>query len=141
MMQKVLTLASLVFFAALILCVAPPPGNVRAGQDEGFVEKGGELYMRNCAVCHGTNAKGNGPAAPSLKESPADLTMIQKQGEKFPTYKVMTVIEGEKLVTAHGTREMPIWGTIFRRTEGEMRQRADIYALMKYIESIQQYSQ
>ena len=49
----------------------------------------------------------------------------------------MTVIEGEKVIPAHGTREMPIWGTIFRRTRGEALMRSDIYALARYIEAIQ----
>jgi hypothetical protein len=36
---------------------------------------------------------------------------------------------------------MPIWGKVFRRTEGEAIKQLDIYALAKYIESIQRYRQ
>jgi len=106
-------------------------------QEKGFVEKGRRLYVRHCAACHGIDGKGNGPAATSLKVPPSDLTQLQREGEAFPIYRVMTVIEGEKVIPAHGTREMPIWGTIFRRTRGEALMRSDIYALARYIEAIQ----
>jgi len=141
MIQKVKTIAALGFSAGLIFCSITASQNVVAGQDEGFVKKGRQLFTQYCAVCHGPDAKGNGPAAAELKKQPADLTVVQKRGEKFPTFQVMTFIEGEKVVPAHGTREMPIWGTVFRRTKGEMGQQADIYALVKYIESVQKYRQ
>lgn len=32
---------------------------------------------------------------------------------------------------------MPIWGTVFKRTSGELQRHADVYCLVKYIESIQ----
>jgi mono/diheme cytochrome c family protein len=43
------------------------------------VTRGGELYAAACASCHGTEGRGDGPAAPSLRDSweqpapPADL--------------------------------------------------------------------
>ena len=139
MIQKVKTIAALGFSAGLIFCSIAASQNVVAGQDEGFVKKGRQLFTQYCAVCHGPDAKGNGPAAAELKKQPADLTVIQKRGEEFPIYRVMTFIEGEKVVPAHGTREMPIWGTVLRRTKDEMREQGDIYALAKYIESFQRY--
>jgi len=141
MLRKVITMAALGFSVALILCSLPWPQRVMAGQDEGFVEKGRQLYKQHCAACHGADARGNGPAAAALKTAPPDLTDIQKKGEEFSSYKVMIVIEGEKVVPAHGSREMPVWGTIFRRAKGEMRGQGDVYALMKYVESIQKSAQ
>jgi mono/diheme cytochrome c family protein len=35
---------------------------------------GKEMYISYCAACHGTDGKGNGPAASALKIPPADLT-------------------------------------------------------------------
>ena len=35
---------------------------------------GGRLYAENCALCHGVDGKGNGPAAAGLTVRPADLT-------------------------------------------------------------------
>src|SRR3984957_18693829 len=36
---------------------------------------GKEMYTAYCAVCHGTDAKGAGPAASALKTAPANLTL------------------------------------------------------------------
>ena len=102
-----------------------------------YTEKGQRLFNKYCATCHGMSAKGEGPVAAALKIGPPDLTTLQQPGEKFPFFRVQTKIDGEKEVTAHGTSKMPVWGTIFRRTSGELQHHADIYALVKYIESIQ----
>lgn len=108
-----------------------------AGQKARNVERGRKLFNQFCAVCHGVTGKGDGPAAAALKVAPADLTVIQKLRENFPFYRVQTKIEGEKEIIAHGPRRMPIWGTIFRRSKGELEKHSDIYALVRYIQSIQ----
>lgn len=41
---------------------------------KGNIEKGKEIYDRNCAACHGLYGKGDGPAAVSLRPRPRDLT-------------------------------------------------------------------
>jgi putative copper export protein/mono/diheme cytochrome c family protein len=38
------------------------------------VVHGARLYAENCAVCHGADGRGNGPAAAGLSVRPADLT-------------------------------------------------------------------
>ena len=111
--------------------------NAVAGQQAGYVEKGKKLFLQHCATCHGTDGKGQGPVAAVLKDGPPDLTLIKAPNEKFPLDRVLTVIDGEKSVTAHGTRKMPVWGTVFRRTNGELRKQADIYCLARFVESIQ----
>ena len=136
--MKPKTLALLVIMSAMVMfgwffCLP----NAVAGQDTGYVEKGKKLFLQHCATCHGTDGKGQGPVAAVLKEGPPDLTLIKAPNEKFPLDQVLTVIDGEKAVTAHGTRKMPIWGTVFRRTKGELRKQADIYSLARYVESIQ----
>jgi mono/diheme cytochrome c family protein len=98
-----------------------------------------ELYTHYCAVCHGVDAKGTGPAAGALKKQPADLTLLShRNGGKFPALAVQMSIKGANGVVAHGTREMPMWGSIFsdmgqNRALGDMR----VTALLKYIEQIQ----
>lgn len=136
-MKRSMTLAVLCFAASVSLVWIVPAQTTKAVKPDGAVVKGQKLFMQYCATCHGADAKGQGPVAAALKEGPPDLTAIQVPGDKFPANRVETAIDGEKAVTAHGTRKMPVWGTIFRRTGGELQKYADIYSLVKYIESIQ----
>src|ERR1700687_4909481 len=56
---------------------------------------GEEMYKTYCAVCHGTDGKGGGPAASALKVAPADLTQLSKtNGGKYPALKVSAAIRG-----------------------------------------------
>lgn len=77
---------------------------------------GGELeYQRNCAVCHGTEGRGDGIMRRYLTLPPANLRQLAKNnGGKFPFWEVYAKIDGQREVRGHGTREMPIWGDRFR---------------------------
>src|SRR5580765_855307 len=56
---------------------------------------GKDLFTNYCAACHGTGAKGDGPAAAALNKKPADLTKISaRNGGTFPATKVSRFIEG-----------------------------------------------
>ncbi len=97
---------------------------------------GGEMYHAYCAACHGSQAKGNGPAAPALKAAPTDLTMLAKQhGGEFPAADFEQVLTGQHTLAAHGDSEMPVWGQVFKRMPGNETLR--IYNLSKFIESLQ----
>ena len=99
---------------------------------------GHELFDYYCAVCHGKDAKGGGPAADALKKAPADLTQIsRKAGGKFPEIHVMRVIKGDDAVGAHGSRDMPVWGELFRSLRSKEDADLRVNALLKYVESIQ----
>ena len=135
-MKRAIAFATLVF-SVIVLGVLIAPANSEAGQKTAFADKGHKLFDQYCATCHGLTAKGEGPVAAALKVGPPDLTAIQQPGEKFPLYRVQTRIDGEKEVTAHGTSRMPVWGQVLRRASGEMQRHADLYSLVKYIESIQ----
>jgi len=101
---------------------------------------GQEMYTTYCAVCHGADGKGGGPAASALKVPPTNLTLLSKNnGGKYPALKVSSAIRGESAVPAHGSKEMPIWGSLFwtmsHGHEGEVQQR--VANLTQYIESLQ----
>jgi len=76
---------------------------------------GKAMFHEYCAACHGVDGKGNGPAAPALTKAPADLTQLAAHNNgKFPDVRVSRYIEGMDTVQAHGTRDMPIWGDVFK---------------------------
>ena len=101
---------------------------------------GKEMYLAYCAACHGTDGKGDGPASEALKSRPLDLTELAKQNAgKFPELRVFGAINGDLRVTAHGSRDMPTWGVVFRHMDGTdvAADKLRIRNLTKYIESLQ----
>jgi mono/diheme cytochrome c family protein len=101
---------------------------------------GEEMYKTYCAVCHGKDGKGNGPAAEALKAAPSNLTTLaQKNGGQFPADHVASTIRGDVNLPAHGSKDMPIWGNLFwnisqgHSSEVQMR----VANLTKYIEGLQ----
>ncbi len=101
---------------------------------------GAEMYQTYCATCHGTEGKGNGPAAEALKVPPTDLTAIaQKNGSKYPSLRVAATIRGEQAVAAHGSKDMPVWGHLFWSMSGghEAQVQQRVANLNKYVESLQ----
>ena len=81
---------------------------------QGKVDFGKREYDANCATCHGIKGIGNGPSAGILSKSVPDLTTLAKRnGGVFPIARVFETIEGEGLA-AHGSRDMPIWGTDYK---------------------------
>ena len=100
---------------------------------------GKELFNQFCAVCHGVDAKGAGPAVSALKRAPGDLTQLSRKHDgKFPKLAVKVTITGGDSVMEHGTREMPMWGSVLTQT-GQQRAMGDlrVQALLDYIEQIQ----
>lgn len=101
--------------------------------------QGVDLYNQYCSVCHGKDGKGAGPAADALKTRPTDLTQIaHRNNGKFNELEVKLVIEGQDKVIAHGTTNMPVWGTLLRGSAdnwalGELR----VQELLKYVEKMQ----
>jgi mono/diheme cytochrome c family protein len=72
---------------------------------------GAEMFERFCASCHGESGRGDGPVAPTLASAVPDLTMISRRYGEFPAARIRETIDGRAVViTAHGTRVMPVWG-------------------------------
>jgi mono/diheme cytochrome c family protein len=101
---------------------------------------GKEMFTAYCAVCHGPDGKGGGPAASALKVPPSDLTVLAKNnGGKYPSMKVEATIRGEATTAAHGSKDMPVWGPLFWNMSAghsaEVQQR--VANLSQYIGSLQ----
>jgi mono/diheme cytochrome c family protein len=100
---------------------------------------GKDSFEAYCATCHGADARGGGPVAPALKRTPPDLTTIASRNRNvFPRDRVSAVLTGAgRIVPAHGTTEMPIWGPLFRAFESDARVRVRIDNLVNYLETVQ----
>lgn len=103
---------------------------------------GRDLFNFYCTTCHGRDGRGGGPVAPALKVAPPDLTTIAlRSGGMFPKARVEALVtgEGDPLVVAHGSREMPTWGPIFQALDpGEdTMTRIRIANIVDYLESLQ----
>lgn len=98
---------------------------------------GPAMFNSYCATCHGLGGVGDGPAAKALAKAPADLTRISaRNGGTFPETKVRRYIEGLDEIAAHGSRDMPMWGGLFRNLEpGTAPLR--VQALADFLKSIQ----
>ena len=101
---------------------------------------GKEMFKSYCAVCHGVDGKGNGPAASAMKTPPTDLTELAKKSNgQYPASHVAAVIRGQAQTPSHGSQDMPVWGRLFSSIsqghEGQVQQR--VTNLVNYIETLQ----
>lgn len=98
---------------------------------------GAAMYQSYCVSCHGLDATGNGPAAKALTKAPADLTRISARNNgQFPEVRVKRYIEGADEIAAHGSRDMPIWGSLFRSMEPDLVP-LRVQALADFLKSVQ----
>lgn len=153
MSKGVLILLALLLWTAATMAQQSPAA--KKGPAPTTLEPSGEsLFNTYCAVCHGKDGKGNGPAAAALKAPPSDLTTLsQRHGGKFPTDYVSSVLEyGVENAKAHGTKDMPIWGPLLgpsgslrksqerplaEEREADAMVAARIRSLTEHIESLQ----
>lgn len=119
---------------------APGSRAVASKATQAGVEAGSQRFELSCAICHGLDARGNGPFAELLNVKPPDLTLLARaEGGDFPFSRVYQRIDGRALPLAHGTRAMPIWGQRLKREGGdETYVRGRILEIMLYLESLQQ---
>jgi mono/diheme cytochrome c family protein len=118
---------------------APAPKIKRVPARATVSVEGKDLFSQYCAVCHGADLKGGGPAVSALAKKPGDLTMLAKaNGGKYPEIHVQRAIQGEVGIMAHGNREMPVWGPIFKHmSSNEDLATVRVYNLVRYIQSMQ----
>ena len=113
---------------------------VSAIADEAVERSGKIRFEQYCAVCHGGGAKGDGPFASLLTKRPADLTILAKQnGGEFPFGRAYDTIDGRNMLSAHGSRDMPIWGKEMKEAGlgGETGLRGRLVETLIYLRSIQ----
>lgn len=101
---------------------------------------GKEMYKNYCAPCHGTDGKGSGPVALSLRARPTDLTELSKNNNgKFPDTHIVAILQFGSDTPAHGSAAMPVWGPILggmNKTNIQDKQ-LRISNLTRYLETIQ----
>jgi mono/diheme cytochrome c family protein len=112
-----------------------------------LAQEGQRVYERACASCHGMDARGDGPVAPTLKVPPPDLTQLSRRnGGVFPRAQVIAAVTGTTPIAAHGTADMPVWRLRFGPTASgaaaaaALRTRRWLDAMVDYIETLQQPS-
>lgn len=140
-MKSKVSLAVIALFAvAAIGQQAAPPKIQKSAAKYTSPASGKEMFNTYCASCHGVSAKGDGPAASAIKGSVPDLTMLAKaNGGKYPSMHIYEVIKGDRLVSAHGSVDMPVWGPVLTRVSqgnnAQLQQRLN--NLTTYIGSLQ----
>ena len=94
--------------AAVMITIGPAHGaDAVVGQQE---------FRQHCAACHGLTGLGDGPIGQSLKVPAPNLaTITERYGGKFPFQRIYEIIDGSAVVSAHGSRDMPLWGDRYVR--------------------------
>ena len=120
---------------------------VTAQELDNAVAEGKQEFMDSCFLCHGENAKGDGPFSTMLTIETADLTQLKKNNNgSFPYRDIYLTIDGTDQIKQHGPRRMPIWGDRFKSStwatvsqdHADTLVRGKIFELMLYLESIQE---
>jgi len=68
---------------------------------------GEELYRNYCAVCHGAEGRGDGPAASSLDPPPPDLTDAERMQELTDERLLEVLSNGSGVMTGFGSMLTP----------------------------------
>jgi mono/diheme cytochrome c family protein len=128
------TLIAILIFATWAIAKPVGAADVPSGKD---------LFLEHCAQCHGSDGTGNGPMASALNVKPADLTTLSKRANgKFDAPRIADIIRFGGDISGHGTRAMPIWGSIFSKEGhggkgGAAYSRRAVIELKTYLQSIQ----
>jgi mono/diheme cytochrome c family protein len=142
-LRRFICVVSMFLLAFTVVCAAQEVAIKKVPIKPVAAYSGEGMYSNYCAVCHGKDGTGNGPAAEALKTVPPNLTRLAKQNNgKFPYSHVYNVIRGDtNMPSAHGAKDMPVWAALFIQSCGaspvdlEVHQR--ISNLTKYVESLQ----
>ena len=101
-------------------------------------------YLRYCSACHGESGKGDGVVSGLMTPRPTDLTLLAKNNKgDLPYGWLIHVIDGRTTLRAHGSPDMPVWGEVFKSTDGqtlaeEAKVRGQLLLIIEYLGSVQQ---
>jgi mono/diheme cytochrome c family protein/Tol biopolymer transport system component len=95
--------------------------------DQPTINTGRLLYQANCAACHGTSGKGDGPAALGLRPSPGDFTQHMPPGKHTDGQVYLWIRDGypQSAMPAwrHRLNDQQIWQLVtYLRTFGNVSQ-------------------
>lgn len=76
--------------------------------DAAAAETGKQLYLTNCAACHGEQAHGDGPAAAALNPPPRSIA--DELGQTSDDYLFWRISAGGAMAPFHSS--MPAWKSI-----------------------------
>jgi len=124
------------------LIVGAVLGLALAGHAAGAAEDtGARIFLNHCAACHGPEGEGGGPVAATMRVTIPNLrTLAARNDGTFPADAVAAYIDGREITAAHGDRQMPIWGDVFRGPDqgtAERTVRRRIAALVEFIAMLQ----
>lgn len=97
--------------------VSPPPGQLFTELDQ----TPAQLYVANCASCHGASGRGDGPAAAGLQPVPSDFTQHMQPGAHTDAQIFRWIQAG------FPGSAMPAWGDTLND--------AEIWGLVRYLRS------
>jgi cytochrome c553 len=100
---------------------------------------GASLFATSCSTCHGASGRGDGVMAGQMRRAPSNLTTYaSRNGGVFPSERLRGIVDGTG-IAAHGDRDMPVWGDVFKRT-GNSRDdaAARIDAIVTFLETLQE---
>jgi mono/diheme cytochrome c family protein len=103
-------------------------------EDLKAIGQGRGLYLKNCAACHGADARGAGPRAAEGRPAVPDLTAMASREGGFKTLHVQAQI---RYSAGSG---MPSWGRGLASpgyVRGEAAAAKDIWLLSRYLEYAQ----
>lgn len=104
-------------------------------------DTGARLYLNHCAACHGDDGEGTGPVAASMRVTVPNLrALAQRNGGVYPAEAVAAYVDGRTEKAAHGDRQMPIWGDVFKGADQDAPERTvreRIAAVVEFISMLQ----
>jgi mono/diheme cytochrome c family protein len=137
LLRLIFLVAAFVILAGVIRSQEPHKNSGARPADIGSGEK---TFIKHCASCHGVDGSGNGPVARALKPAPTNLTTLSRKNQgKYPAGFVSTVLKFGRNLAAHGSQDMPVWGSLFKTIDPvhDPTGQKHVEDVVAYIESLQ----